>query len=99
MTFSLEVNTSAGSVTIPNQTAIASGVRVIASGSFTMEGMTLAGAFTFTAGTQTINSVSQPVLSMASVATLQLRAGATRVFDLNVKPGLADDAGCGGELG
>ena len=43
------------------------GVRVIANGSFTLlDGFSLAGAFTFTAGTQTINGLPQAVISMAA---------------------------------
>ena len=84
------MNTSSSNVTIPGSTVpITPGVRVIATGSFTLlNGFKLAGAFTFTAGTQTINNTSQSVVSMFADATLQLRAGTTVVFDLDVNAGL-----------
>ena len=55
MTFKFEVNTSSSSVTIPGSSAtIASGVRVIATGDFTISGFTLSGVFTLTDGGSTI---------------------------------------------
>ena len=86
MTFSFEANTSSSNVTIPGSSvAITPGVRVIATGTFTiLNSFKLAGVFTFTAGTQTINGTSQSVVSMSADATLQLRAGTTVVFDLDV---------------
>jgi VCBS repeat-containing protein len=55
MTFKLEVNTSSSSVTIPGSSAsIASGVRVIATGDFTISGFTLSGVFTLTDSGSTI---------------------------------------------
>jgi hypothetical protein len=50
----------------------------------TVAGVNLVGTFTLTAGNQTINGTSQVALSLDATATLQLRAGGVRVFDLSV---------------
>src|SRR5262249_35514087 len=90
MTFSFEVNTSSSGVTLPGSTAqIAPGVRVIATGSFTLlNGFTMDGDFTFTTGTQTINGASQAVMFMTAGATLEVLAGTVRVFNLDVTSSL-----------
>jgi hypothetical protein len=90
----IEINTTNASVTSVAGLAISptlpAGIyaRINADATVTLGGMNLVGNFKFSAGTQTINSVSQAAVSMVADATLQLRAGATTVFDLDVNASL-----------
>jgi len=86
----LEINTtgaqvfSVAGVAISPTLPAGNYARIYIEGTIVLGGMSLAGDFTFSAGAQVINGVSQSAVSMLADGTLRLRAGSTTVFDLDV---------------
>ena len=97
-TFGLQANTSftfevftgaSGSVTIPNQTPINAGLRVIASGNMALGGFLLGGTFTFQLGAITIGGATQTgVLATLTNGVALLTAAGVPMFTFNASGAL-----------